>query len=98
MQIDIFGFILAGLGALAAGFINAMAGGGTLVSFPTLTFIGLPAVAANVTNTVALCPGYVGGIWSQWKDLKDQKHLLRWYMPAGALGGLIGGFLLLHSG
>ncbi len=74
MQIDIYGFVLAGFGALAAGFINAMAGGGTLVSFPILTAIGLPAVSANVTNTVALCPGYVGGVWAQWKDLKDQKY------------------------
>ncbi|MGB7563909.1 MAG: sulfite exporter TauE/SafE family protein, partial [Prochlorococcaceae cyanobacterium] len=46
-----------GLAAIAAGLINALAGGGSLISFPALTAIGLPAVMANVTNTVALAPG-----------------------------------------
>jgi uncharacterized membrane protein YfcA len=50
-------FVLAGLAAVAAGMVNALAGGGTLITFPVLTAIGLPAVVANVTNTVALCPG-----------------------------------------
>ena len=50
----------AGLAAVAAGLINALAGGGSLLSFPALTAIGLPAVMANVTNTVALAPGYLG--------------------------------------
>ncbi len=51
------GLLLAGLAAVAAGAINARAGGGTLITFPTLTAVGVAAVAANVTNTVALCPG-----------------------------------------
>jgi len=55
-----FEFVLAGLAALAAGAVNALAGGGTLITFPMLTFLGVPAVAANVNNTVALCPGYFG--------------------------------------
>ena len=58
-------FILMGFAALAAGAVNALAGGGTLITFPTLTFLGIPAVAANVTNTVALCPGYFGGTLAQ---------------------------------
>ena len=53
-------FVIAALAAAAAGFVNALAGGGTLISFPMLTFVGVPPVAANVTNTVALCPGYLG--------------------------------------
>lgn len=64
-----FEYILAGLAALAAGAVNALAGGGTLITFPTLTFLGISAVAANVTNTVALCPGYFGGTLAQWNDL-----------------------------
>ncbi|WKZ37200.1 MAG: hypothetical protein QY332_04570 [Anaerolineales bacterium] len=51
--------LLAALAALLAGGINALADGGTLITFPTLTFPGVPAVMANVTNTVALCPGYL---------------------------------------
>ena len=62
-------FILIGLAAVAAGFINAIAGGGTLISFPALIAVGVPPVAANVTNTVALVPGYLGATFAQFKDL-----------------------------
>ena len=91
-------FLLAGLAAIAAGLVNAMAGGGTLITFPTLTALGIPAVVANVTNTVALCPGYIGGIMGQWKDLKDQGKRLWLVAPAGVIGGLIGGYLVLNTG
>ena len=58
--LSIMDFVLIGLAAVAAGFINAIAGGGTLISFPALVAVGIPPVAANVTNTVALVPGYLG--------------------------------------
>lgn len=90
--------ILAGLAALAAGAVNALAGGGTLITFPALTFLGVPAVAANVTNTVALCPGYFGGTFAQRNDLRGQSSRLWTVIPAGIVGGLIGGFLLLQTG
>jgi len=95
---NLIGYIFAGLAAVAAGMINALAGGGTLITFPVLMAIGLPAVSANVTNTVALCPGYLGGTLAQSKDLKDQKKRLWILIPAGALGGLAGGILLLNTG
>lgn len=91
-------FLIAGLAAIAAGAINALAGGGTLITFPTLTFLGIPAVAANITNTVALCPGYFGGTLAQWKDLRDQTNRMWIVLPASILGGVIGGFLLLQTG
>ncbi|MGA7192288.1 MAG: sulfite exporter TauE/SafE family protein [Anaerolineales bacterium] len=91
-------FLLAGLAAVAAGLVNALAGGGTLITFPTLTALGVSAVVANVTNTVALCPGYIGGIMGQWNDLRDQLKRLWLVAPAGVIGGLIGGYLLLHTG
>jgi hypothetical protein len=91
-------YILAALAALAAGAVNALAGGGTLITFPMLTFLGVPAVAANVTNTVALCPGYFGGTLAQWDDLKSQMHRLWLVVPASILGGVLGGFLLLQTG
>lgn len=90
--------ILVGIAAIAAGGINALAGGGTLITFPTLIAMGIPGVAANVTNTIALCPGYMGGIIAQSNDLRDQKRRMWVFIPAGAVGGLIGGFLLLISG
>lgn len=90
--------LLIGLGAFAAGLVNALAGGGTLISFPILTALGIPPVAANITNTVALCPGYLGATLAQRDLLADQKHRLWWYLPAGLLGGLAGALLLLVSG
>jgi uncharacterized membrane protein YfcA len=91
-------YLLAALAALAAGAVNALAGGGTLITFPMLTFLGVPAVAANVTNTVALCPGYFGGTLAQWSDLKTQTKRLWLVVPASILGGVLGGYLLLLSG
>ena len=91
-------FLFAALAAIAAGAVNALAGGGTLITFPTLTFLGIPAVAANVTNTVALCPGYFGGTLAQWNDLRDQKNRLWLVVPASIVGGVIGGLLLLQTG
>ncbi|HVF25088.1 MAG TPA: sulfite exporter TauE/SafE family protein [Anaerolineales bacterium] len=91
-------YILAALAALAAGAVNALAGGGTLITFPMLTFLGLPAVTANVTNTVALSPGYLGGTLSQWNDLRGQQKRLWLIIPAGTVGGVVGGYLLLQTG
>lgn len=90
--------LLAGLAALAAGAVNALAGGGTLITFPALIALGLPAVAANVTNTVALCPGYIGGTLAQRKDLRGQAGRLWRILPAGVVGGVVGGLLLLETG
>jgi uncharacterized protein len=91
-------FLWVAFAALAAGAVNALAGGGTLITFPTLTFLGIPAVAANVTNTVALSPGYFGGTLAQWNDLKTQTNRLWLLVPASIVGGVIGGFLLLQTG
>jgi len=91
-------YALVGGAALAAGFVNAIAGGGTLISFPVLTAVGIPAVAANVTNTVALCPGMLGGIFAQRRDLEGQSKRLWMTLPIGALGGIAGGILLIKSG
>jgi uncharacterized membrane protein YfcA len=93
-----FEIILAGVAAIAAGAVNALAGGGTLITFPMLTFLGVPAVAANITNTVALCPGYFGGTIAQWNDLQGQKSRLWLIVPASIVGGVLGGFLLLQTG
>jgi uncharacterized membrane protein YfcA len=84
--------------AVVAGFVNALAGGGTLLTFPMLMAVGLPAVDANVTNTVALCPGYIGGIFAQRQDLTGQHRRLGLLLPAGVVGGVLGGVLLLASG
>ncbi|MBL8095066.1 MAG: sulfite exporter TauE/SafE family protein [Anaerolineales bacterium] len=86
------------LAAVAAGLVNALAGGGTLITFPVLTAVGVPSVAASITNTVALCPGYFGATLAQRADLKGQEKRLRWLVPASIVGGVLGGVLLLNTG
>lgn len=83
---------------IAAGLINALAGGGSLISFPALTALGLPALIANATNSVALSPGYGGATLAQRPALVGQGRRLLLLLPAAALGGLLGGVLLLGSG
>jgi hypothetical protein len=89
--------LLIAAAAVAAGMVNAIAGGGTLISFPALMAVGVPAVSANVTNTVALVPGYLGATFAQAKDLKGQERRLRLLVPTAVLGGLAGGLLLLNT-
>jgi uncharacterized membrane protein YfcA len=90
-------FVLIGLAAVGAGFVNALAGGGTLITFPTLIAMGISSVASNMTNTVALLPGYLGGIVAQRKDLTGQRKRLYLFIPAGIIGGFIGAILLKIS-
>jgi hypothetical protein len=97
MQLELWKYLLIGLATFVASAINALAGGGTLLTFPALTAMGVPAVVANVTNHVALFPGYLGAVGAQWKIIKSQIRRLYWYIPAALLGGVVGGFLLLRS-
>jgi uncharacterized protein len=92
------GYLWVALAAMAAGMVNALAGGGTLIAFPTVVAAGLLPVVANVTTTVALCPGYLGATLAQRKDLQGQGRRLAFYIPAAVVGGVVGGYLLLISG
>lgn len=93
----LFEFSMIGLAAVAGGLVNALAGGGTLITFPMLTAVGVPPVAANVTYTVALSPGYLSATFAQMKDLRDQKRTLLLLLPVGLVGGIAGGILLLNT-
>jgi len=94
---DLARFGLAAGAALAAGAVNAIAGGGSLITFPALVATGLPPVVANVTNTVALTPGFVGATLAQRRDLVGQGRRLAWMLPVAAAAGVAGGLLLLHT-
>jgi len=89
--------MLVFLAAMTAGFINAMAGGGTLVSFPVLLAVGISPIAANVTNTVALVPGTIGGMWAQRREFQSQRKRLVKLLPVGIVGGIIGGLFILNT-
>jgi uncharacterized membrane protein YfcA len=93
-MLEWYQYILVALAAVGAGLVNALAGGGTLITFPTLIAMGMPAVNSNMTNTVALLPGYLGGIISQKKDMQGQRNRLLLFIPAGVVGGFIGALLL----
>ena len=95
MDLSAWAYVAVALGAAAAGAVNALAGGGTLISFPVMTALGVPAVEANATNTVALCPGYLGGAIAQREELRDTGPEVRARLIVAAVSGLAGAILLV---
>ena len=83
------------LAGLVAGFINAVAGSGTLVTFPTLLAFGVPPVTANVSNNVGLFPGSVSAAWGMRDELRGQQRRLLRLATASMVGGVVGAGLLL---
>ncbi len=88
--------LLAAAGFLA-GAINAVAGGGSLISFPALLLVGYPSVSANVTNTVSVLPGYVGGTIGYRRELAGQGAQLRRLAPISIVGAVVGAVILLTT-
>ncbi|HLD68645.1 MAG TPA: sulfite exporter TauE/SafE family protein [Pseudomonas sp.] len=93
-----FDMLLLVLAGLAAGGINALAGGGTFVSFPALLAAGLPPITANATNAVALWPASLAGAWAARATMRPLGRYLLPLLLAGLCGGLLGGLLLLAAG
>jgi uncharacterized protein len=89
--------VLLFFAAVGAGFFNALAGGGSIFTFPVLIAVGVPPVTANVTNTIALCPGYFGGVVAQRRDLANQEGRMLALLPVAALGGVVGAWLLTRT-
>src|SRR3954468_262129 len=96
-MISAFQFLILFTAAIAAGLFNALAGGGSIFTFPALVAIGVPPILANVTNTIALCPGYVGGVLAQRRDLRGQGRRMLLLLPVAAAGGLAGALLLTRT-
>jgi uncharacterized protein len=88
--------IAAGV-AFLAGVINSIAGGGSLILFPTLVALGLPTVAANVTNSIAQWPGYIGSIFGFRAEYAGQRSRIVRFGIVAVLGGLVGSVLLLTT-
>jgi uncharacterized membrane protein YfcA len=80
--------------AFLAGAINSVAGGGTLLSFPALIWLGLDAVAANATSTVAIWPATVGSMWGYRRELRAAEPRFRVLIVPSLVGGITGALLL----
>jgi uncharacterized protein len=81
---------------MAAGTINTIVGSGTLITFPTLLFFGIPPLVANVSNTIGLVAGGLTGIHGYRAELTGQGSVLRRLVPASLLGAVTGAILLLE--
>jgi hypothetical protein len=88
--------IVLSIAGLLAGMVNAIAGGGTLLSFPALVWLGVPPIMANATATLTALPGYIGSAWAYRRDIRAEGSLrLGTIIAISALGGLAGAGLLL---
>jgi len=83
--------------AFAAGAINSIAGGGTLLTFPVLIWLGLDPKVANGTSTVALWPGLFGGLFGYRKELENSSTILLRLGATSLVGGALGGLLLVRT-
>ena len=83
--------------ATAAGFMNAIAGGGTILTFPTLILLGVPAIQANATSTVALLPGAAASLAGYRREVATHREWLRTLFVPSLAGGALGSVLLLAT-
>ncbi len=92
--LDLWRAAVAFAAAFVAGALNSVAGGGTLVSFPALIWLGLDSVTANATSTVAIWPGSIGSLWGYRRELRDAEPRLWMLIAPSLVGGLAGALLL----
>lgn len=96
-----FGLGILFFAAMAAGAVNSIAGGGSLISFPALVAYGavndISARLANATNNAALVPGSVAGVFGFWEEVKRSKRLIAFMAIPSIVGGLLGAFLLAST-
>lgn len=91
---DPIGILTAFAGAFLAGAINSVAGGGTLVSFPALVWLGVPSIVANATNTVAMWLGSLGSFWGYRKEMTGLSRRILLLIVPSMIGGILGAILL----
>ncbi|MGI1691578.1 sulfite exporter TauE/SafE family protein [Thermoanaerobacter uzonensis] len=88
-------YVIILVASILAGATNAIAGGGTLITFTALVWVGINPLSANITNTVALWTGSVTGAWAFKERLYQTKELLRFLTLPSLLGGILGAYLLM---
>jgi uncharacterized membrane protein YfcA len=96
-HIDLLHAAVLMIAGCTAGLMNAIAGGGTLVTFPALIWIGLPPIIANATSTVALLPATLGSTVGYRKRIQHIAPWLRVFVPVSLIGGLLGGIFLVQT-
>lgn len=95
-MLDPVTWIVLALAAFAGGTLNAIAGGGTFLTFPALVWAGVPPIPANATSAFSVCPGYIGSIAGFRQELAAlPRRLLLREMTISAIGGAVGAGLLL---
>jgi uncharacterized protein len=95
MTID--AIVAIALAGFLAGALNAAAGGGTLISFPVLVWLGVPPITANISSSVGLLSGYLGGSVAYRKELSVQKRRVGTFTTVSVVGGVLGAVLLLAT-
>jgi uncharacterized membrane protein YfcA len=83
--------------AFMAGGINSVAGGGSLITFPTLIWLGVPPIIANATNTVAIWPGTLGSVWAYRRELRGLDPRIYALIVPSLIGGVAGAILLYRT-
>lgn len=89
--------VLLFLSGLAAGAMNSIAGGGTIITFPALIFAGMNSIGANATSTIALLPGTIAGVAGYRRNLPAVWRWIKLFAPVSLAGGLLGGVLLTRT-
>lgn len=97
MDLSVETIVLLAAAGFLAGALNAAAGGGSLISFPALIAVGYPPLTANVTNNIAVAPGYVTGATGYRRELRGQGHRILPLTVTSAIGSLVGVGLILIS-
>lgn len=91
---DLLHVLVASAAAVLAGGISSIAGGGALVSFSALVWLGLPSITANATSTVAIWPGSLGSIWGFRRELGQADPRVKMLSISSLVGGTLGAILL----
>jgi hypothetical protein len=90
-------WLLLAAAGFAAGVVNAIAGGGSLISFPALLLTGMPSVAANATNTVAIWPGTISSALAYRRFIGEERRRATILAVPSLVGGLLGSIILIHT-
>lgn len=98
MTFDLLSLLLLAGSGLAAGLVNAVAGGGTFFTFSALIASGLPPVMANATSAVAITPGNISSCWAYRREISANLRHFTGLSVASLLGGVIGAYVLTRTG